>query len=138
MQKKKLTTLGPILLLQGAVMIYTLSTLCSKMASGYDFLSWNYILWMCADVFVLGIYAILWQQVIKRMELSTAYMNKAIGLFWSLLWSFLIFRERITAKNIVGAVIIAVGILIINSTPRTQGGQAPDSNPGASGEEETV
>lgn len=58
----------------------------------------------------MGIYAILWQQVITRMPLSTAYMFKGTSLIFVLLISALLFGEPITTTNIIGSVIIISGI----------------------------
>ena len=131
---KKKVHLGWFVFLQVAVLIYTLSTICAKMAGANEFLSLPYLLWMMADVALLGVYAICWQQIIKKLDLSIAYMNKAIGLFWSLGWSALIFNEKITWKNIVGAVIIALGILVVNSSVNS-GADAQDAPAGKEEEE---
>ena len=48
-----------------------------------------------AMVAILGIYAIGWQQVIKRMPLTTAYANKAVTLVWGLVWGLLLFHEQL-------------------------------------------
>ncbi len=60
----------------------------------------------------MGLYAILWQQIITRMELSVAYMFKGTSLIFVLLLSALIFGEAITPQNIVGAMFIIVGIVM--------------------------
>ena len=62
-------------------------------------------------VVILGIYAIIWQQVLKRIELTTAYMFKGTSLIFVLLFSALIFNETITLWNIVGASLIVGGIV---------------------------
>ena len=41
-----------------------------------------------------GIYAIAWQQVIKKFSLSTAYANKSVYLLWSQIWAVVIFHEK--------------------------------------------
>ena len=40
-----------------------------------------------------GIYAIAWQQVIKKFSLSTAYANKSVYLLWSQIWAVAIFMN---------------------------------------------
>ena len=62
----------------------------------------------------LGIYALCWQQVIKRVELSVAYANRAMALLWSLLWAVLLFGEQITVKKLIGVGLVLAGTLIIN------------------------
>ena len=51
---------------------------------------------------ILGIYALLWQQVIKKFELSVAYANKAVTLLWALIWGIFIFHEKITVFKTAG------------------------------------
>ena len=74
----------------------------------------------CAEVGVLGIYALLWQQILKRFELSTAYANRALALVWSLLWAVLIFNERVTARKLLGIALVAVGAFLVNREGGTQ------------------
>ena len=100
--------------LQGAILLYSLSGIASKFASNYDFLSFGFVLCYGIEIFILGVYAILWQQIIKKTDLSVAYTNKATSIFWSMLWSVLIFNENISIKNIIGVVLIFIGILTVN------------------------
>ena len=86
----------------------------SKMAAGESFLSFRFMLFYGLEIVILGVYAIVWQQIIKRMQLSIAYCNKSITLLWSLVWSVVIFSEAITIKNIIGVLVVILGIVIIN------------------------
>lgn len=56
----------------------------------------------------------LWQKLLKKVDLSIAYVNKGMLLFWSMIWSVVIFREEITILNIIGTIIIFVGIMVVN------------------------
>lgn len=60
-----------------------------------------------------GIYALAWQKVIKKFELSTAYANKSVYLIWSQLWAVLIFHENLSARNIVGMLVVFVGVMVV-------------------------
>ena len=64
---------------------------------------------------ILGVYAIVWQQLIKKFEISVAYANKAMGLLWSIVWAILIFKDTVTIKNVIGVVIVIIGTMIVNS-----------------------
>ena len=57
-----------------------------------------------------GIYAIAWQQVIKKFSLSTAYANKSIYLLWSQIWAVIIFHEQLSPQNILGILIVLFGV----------------------------
>lgn len=104
-----------LLMLQAVFFIYSISSVVSKIASGKEFLSFEFLLFYGLDVMILGIYALLWQQVIKKFELSSAYANKAITLLWTLIWGIVIFREQITPGNVIGIVLVMAGIFILNS-----------------------
>ncbi len=102
------------LMLQAVFMIYSISSVVAKFASGNEVMSFKFILFYGLDVLILGIYALLWQQVIKKFELSVAYANKAITLLWALIWGVLIFREQITVGKVIGILLVMAGIFILN------------------------
>lgn len=113
MDKKK-TKLSVLPVMQLAVCIYTCSGIAAKLASGYDFMSPGFILCYGAEILLLGIYAVFWQQIIKKADISVAYANRASAIFWSTLWAVLIFKEQVTAQNIGGIVLIFLGIWMVN------------------------
>ena len=53
-----------------------------------------------------------WQQIIKRLPLSTAYMNKAATVIWGLIFGSLFFGERVSAPKLFGAALIIAGIVL--------------------------
>ena len=112
---KKKFKFKDIIILQIVIAVYTLSTVFAKFASGEEFLSFKFILFYGIEILILGIYAIVWQQLIKKFDISVAYANKAMGLFWSIIWAILIFNESITIKNVIGVVIVTIGTIIVNS-----------------------
>lgn len=115
MPMKRKTGWMNILLLQAVFFIYSISSVVSKLASDKEMLSPGFILLYGLDVLVLGIYALLWQQVIKKFELSIAYANKAVTLLWALVWSIFLFREQITVWKVSGILLVMIGIFILNS-----------------------
>ncbi len=104
-----------ILILQAIIAFYTLSSVVSKFASGEDFLTFKFVLFYGIEIVILGVYAIFWQQIIKKFEISVAYANKAMALLWSMLWAIVFFHEEITVKNVIGVAIVIIGTLIVNS-----------------------
>ncbi len=111
---------GNILLLQAVFFIYSISSVVSKLASNHETFSPAFILLYGVDIFVLGVYALLWQQVIKRFELSIAYANKAVTLLWALVWGIFLFHETITLWKIAGILLVMLGIFILNSREEEQ------------------
>lgn len=106
-KKLRITILLHILL-----MGYSLSGICSKLAAREDFLSVKFCVYYSLIILLLGIYAIGWQQIIKRMPLTTAFSNKAVTIVWGIVWGMLFFHEKITAGNIIGAVMVLIGIVL--------------------------
>ena len=107
---------GKVLTLCGLIgvnMLYACVGICTKMAALQAPMSWPYLLWFCGAVAIIGVYAILWQQVLRRIELSTAYMFKGTTLIFTMLIAALLFGETITIPNIIGSVIIVTGIVIL-------------------------
>lgn len=104
-----------ILALQLVVMLYTLSSVAAKMASDQAFLSLPFIVYYGVEILILGFYAIAWQQIIKRCDLSVAYANRSMAILWSLVWTVIFFHEALTVKNIIGVLIVFAGTMIVNS-----------------------
>lgn len=98
--------------LVGVNLVYACTFIFTKMAAQREVFSSPYLLWLVGAVAVMGVYALLWQQVIKRMPIAEAYMFKGTSLIFVLLLSALIFGEAITLSNIIGAFVIIVGIVI--------------------------
>lgn len=104
-----------IVILQAIIGVYTLSTVAAKFASNQeDVFSIGFIVCYGIEIFILGIYAILWQQIIKKFEISVAYANRAMALLWSILWALVFFHEEITIKNVIGVIIVIIGTIIVN------------------------
>ena len=86
-----------------------------KYAARYDAFSFKWYCFYAAIVGVLGLYAILWQQVLKKVRLPIAMCNKAVTIVWGMLFSALLFSEQITIKKLVGAAVILCGIVLLSS-----------------------
>lgn len=113
MSKLRIKTL---LLLHLILMIYSMSGIYSKLAAKQPFLSIKFCLYYGCIIFLLGFYAIGWQQIIKRLPLTTAYANKAITVVWGVVWGVVFFKESITVGNAVGVMCIIIGVLIYAGT----------------------
>lgn len=100
--------------LQAAFVLFSFAGIFSKKASQYELLSSEYIMFAGMEFVILFIYAIFWQQIIKKFELSTAYASKGVVIIWTFIWSVIVFNETITINNIIGAAIIICGIIKVN------------------------
>ena len=104
-----------ILMLQAVFLIYSGSSVVAKFASNEELFSLPFILFYGLDVVILGIYALLWQEGIKKFELSVAYANKAVTLLWALIWGIFIFHEKITVFKTAGILLVMAGVFFLNS-----------------------
>ena len=102
-----------IILLHLLLLIYSLLGICSKLAAQEIFLSFRFCCYYFIVILNLGIYAICWQQIIKKLPLVAAFANKAITVVWGVLWGLIFFQEKITINKIIGALIIIVGIILV-------------------------
>ena len=101
------------ILLHVLLLFLSFSGVFSKMAAGHDFLSLGFILCYGGVLLILFLYAILWQQVLKRIPLTIAYCNKSVTIIWGMIVGALIFGESITVQNIIGACIVFVGVYLM-------------------------
>ncbi len=117
---KKKIGIKDILLLQLVIIIYTGSSVTAKFATGTKLFSLQFILLYGLDVLILGIYALLWQQMIKKFDLSVAYANRSMALMWSALWAVLLFGETLGFKQVFGILLVVAGTVIVNSDGRKE------------------
>lgn len=99
-------------ILQIVIVIYSFSSVLGKLAAQHTFFSAPFVVYYIGVIFVLGIYAICWQQIIKKMPLSVAYINRATDIVWGIIWGMLIFNEKITVRQWVGAGIVMLGMIM--------------------------
>ncbi len=103
-----------LIFLQLVIVIYTGSGIAAKLAASQELFSPDFCLFYGVEILILGIYAVFWQQVIKRFELSAAYANRAMVLVWSMLWAAVVFHEKLTARNLLGILLVIAGTVIVN------------------------
>ncbi len=87
--------------------------IASKLAAQEEFLSAKFLLYYAIVLLNLFVYAIVWQQLIKHMPLTTAYANKAVSVIWGVVWGCLFFKETITIKKVIAIIIIITGIILV-------------------------
>ncbi|MEF9841676.1 MAG: transporter [Raoultibacter sp.] len=100
-------------LLHGILLLYSLAAVCSKMASTCSFGSIGFFAWYGGVLLILAIYAIAWQQVLRRLPLTVAFANKGVTIIWGILWGSLIFGESIEPNMVIGAAIVFTGVMLV-------------------------
>ncbi len=110
--------MGRILIIQVLMVIFSLAGVLVKMAGEAwamrGFWSVQTLIYVIASVLLMMVYAIFWQIIIKHLSLTLAYFNRATVIFWGLFWAILIFGESITFFNVLGAVFILTGLVLVN------------------------
>ena len=95
------------------ILLFSLTSVFSKFASiqynRHGLHSPMFYVFLFLMIANCGIYAIAWQQVIKKFSLSTAYANKSVYLLWSQIWAVFIFHESLSVRNIIGLLIMLGG-----------------------------
>lgn len=85
------------------------------MATVQPFLSPKFSLRYGGIIAILGVYALAWQQIIKRLRLTTAFANKVVTAVWGLVWGLLIFHEAITPGKLAGAALVVAGVVLFST-----------------------
>ena len=99
-------------LLHMLLLLYAASTVLSKLAAGEEFLSPRFLLYYGGVLALLAMYALGWQQVIKRLPLTAAYASKAVTVVWGLAAGMIFFGEQLTAGKVLGAVRVSAGVVL--------------------------
>ena len=104
---------------------FALFSLVAKIASknlppNSDFVFWKLVVYGGLAFLFLGIYAIFFQQILKKVNLTTAFSNKAVVIIWVFIFDVLFIKDTaITMQNIwgkiLGFLIILAGIYLMNS-----------------------
>ena len=100
------------LALHALLLLFSGTTVLSKLAAGEEFLSLRFCLFFGGEFLLLGIYALGWQQILKRLPLTVAYTNKAVTLVWSLVFGALLFHEQVGLRQIAGCVLVVFGVIL--------------------------
>lgn len=121
------------LLLHAALLLFSCTGVLSKSAAARPFLSLPFILFYGGMFVVLGIYAVLWQQVLKHLPVTLAYTNKAVTVVWGMLFGMLVFREHISSRQLIGAAVVIAGCVLYVLSDREVGREGSEN-----GREETA
>lgn len=101
--------------LLGAFFLFSFVGVAGKMAAMNAGLGLRFFLFIGIQVFLLGVYAIIWQQVLKKFDLVVAMAYRGIVVILSLIWATVFFQEEITVFNIIGSLVIVAGIYIAST-----------------------
>lgn len=106
-----------MILMQICIFLFALSNVSFKFASTYmaskGLFSIECIMSFVIGIATLGIYALIWQQVLKYYDLNVANAIKTLYLLWGVVFSIFIFKEQYKLSNFLGLILIILGIIVV-------------------------
>ena len=103
---------NPYIALHILLFVYSISSVFSKLAAGTDLWSSRFFLFYGISILLLVLYAIGWQQILKRLPLTTAYAHKSVTVIWGIFWGVCFLKESLSVKQIIGIVLVLSGVLL--------------------------
>lgn len=105
------------LLLHVTLLLYAVVTLVGKYAANSLAARQTtpFLLFLALEFIALAVYAVLWQQTLRRMPLSFAYSNKAVCMLWSCLFGLVFFQETLTWGKAAGILVALAGVWLVVS-----------------------
>ena len=101
--------------MHASFLLYSFAGPISKTAANQGIFTPDFFLYAMLVLTTLAVYALMWQQVLKRFTLTKAYPNKGVVVIWNLLWAVVFFKEVITISNIIGSAVIIIGITLVST-----------------------
>lgn len=99
-----------------SIFIFALSGVANKMSSGFlaekGIFSKEFIFYFGLYGILTIIYAVSWQISLEKYKLSFLYMNRSFYMVWTQLFAVLIFKNEIYFCNIVGLLLIIMGVWV--------------------------
>ena len=101
--------------MHASFLLYSFVGTVSKTAANQGMFTPYFFMYALLVLTILAVYALMWQQVLKRFTLAKAYPNKGVVVIWNLLWAVVFFKEVITISNIIGSAVIIIGIALVSA-----------------------
>jgi drug/metabolite transporter (DMT)-like permease len=110
-----------VLLLLANISLQVISFVFVKFAAldSVDYISLFLSLFYVAGLTAVVVRAVVWQLILKRVELSKAYPLNAVVPVLILVASIYFFHESISRYNVLGALLIVPGILLLVKEEQT-------------------
>ena len=93
-------------------LLYSFEPIVAKITSRQEINTIAFWLGLTAVFGILGLYAIFWQQLLKQIPLSIAYMFRGSTLIFVLILSVMLLGDIVTLFNGIGALMIVTGIAL--------------------------
>jgi len=107
-----LSVLGQILLKQGMNQVGEISGSFQQMAPKLIQALMNPF--VIGGIGVYGSTTLIWLVVLSRIKLSVAYPMISLGYIFSILFSWLLFKEDVPKVRVLGAFVICIGVYLVS------------------------
>ncbi|MDP6594590.1 MAG: EamA family transporter [Candidatus Poribacteria bacterium] len=107
-----LSVLGQILLKQGMNQVGEISGSFQQMAPKLIQALMNPF--VIGGIGVYGSTTLIWLVVLSRIKLSVAYPMISLGYIFSILFSWLLFKEDVPKIRVLGAFVICIGVYLVS------------------------
>ena len=94
-------------------LIYSFSLVSARAAGQFHVFSVSAMLMYGVAIGLLGIYALLWQQILKHIPLSVAYTSRSVTLLLGMFWGAVLFSEEVRWNMIMGVLLIMAGVVLV-------------------------
>lgn len=99
--------------IQFSMIIYAMAVVFSKIASKQTMFSTSFFLFCMLFFLFIFIYALLWQQILKKTSLIIAFAHKVSVIIWGIIFGYIFFQEEVKLNMIIGAIVIIYGASIV-------------------------
>lgn len=93
-------------------LLYSVCGIISKLSAKEELFSLFFFIWYGLELCIIIVYSLLWQVILKKIPLNTAYSNKAILVVYGVLWGVILFNETVNIVQIIALFIIILGVII--------------------------
>ena len=100
-------------MLQTGYLVFSFGGVMLKFASRYPLFSLPFMLLCAGSLFCVSVFALIWQQVLRRFDLMAAYAWRGTLFLWTFLWAVLFFGESVTTSNLLGVFAIVSGMILV-------------------------
>ena len=106
--------------LHGLFLLYALGGVAGKTAASYEWGSTSFLLFCGIVIAAFGLYALVWQRLMRYIPLTTAYAHRSVMVFWGMIFGYCFFDELVTIGKMVGIMLTACGLVLFSSERRSE------------------
>jgi len=94
-------------------LIYSLALIASRFAGNYPLISIPAILLSGLTFFLLGVFAMFYQRILRNVSLTKAYASRVVTIVYGMIFGSIIFSDKITLNMSLGTVVIIMGVVMV-------------------------